>query len=377
MKINELHISNFRNHELSTLKFGNDLNLIRGLNGSGKTTILEAISVCALSKTFQPTQDVGLIKAKSTSYSLKLTAKSDLDIDYKISVDYRSNGRKIFNSSYGDNLLPKEVIGVIPLVILTPDNKNITFGSPGDRRQFLDTILSQSSKKYVDDALRNKKLLKQRNALLSQAAKSGNIDENLLQIISEQFIKCSADIIAKRIKFIYEFKPYFIDTYRYIADIPEVPDIVYLPDSIRDNAVDDVGQITEILNERYQKINRIEKIRGATLFGPQRDDLLFTINGLKSKDSASQGQHKTLLISIKLAEFTFLNEILNETPVLLFDDIFSELDIERSNKVFSRVIENKSQTIITMTNSERLMGSFSSKAVFFDITEGKVQYNDE
>jgi DNA replication and repair protein RecF len=113
--------------------------------------------------------------------------------------------------------------------------------------------------------------------------------------------------------------------------------------------------------------------RGSTLFGPQRDDLTFTVNKLNSKDSASQGQHKSLLISIKLAEFEFLKNILNETPVILFDDIFSELDIERSSSVFSKIMENDAQTIITMTNSERLINKFDTNASYFNVDKGNVR----
>jgi len=376
LKIKELHITNLRNHTSSTINFSDKLNVIRGNNGTGKTTILEAISIASLSKTFLPTSDSALIKSGENFYQTKLTSRSSVDVEYRVIIEYKNGGRKKINSSIGENLNPKDIIGIIPIVVLSPDFKSLTFGSPADRRQFLDTVLSQSSKLYVNESLKYKKILKQRNALLSQNLKDGKLNKDFFQILTEQLIKSGSEILLKRVKFLVDFLPIFRESYLFISNLNEIPNIIYEPDNIKINE----NEISKEYYENqyltaYNKLCNSELRRGTTLFGPHRDDIIFTINNLKSKDSASQGQHKSLLISIKLAEFDFLARILNETPIILFDDIFSELDFERSNAVFSRVTNYDAQTIITMTNSERLMDNFHSIAKYFDIQNGEVLNN--
>ena len=233
MKINELHIINLRNHSQSSIEFGRNVNVIRGLNGSGKTTILEALSISSLSKTFLPTLDSALITSGESSYKINITALSDVEVGYKVSIEYQSGGRKKINSSIGENLNPKDILGIVPLVILSPDFKSLTFGSPQDKRQFLDTVLSQSSRQYVDESLKYKKYLKQRNALLSQNLREGKFNRDYFEILTEMFIKSASEIIFRRINFINDFENIFIDSYTSVSNNQEIPGINYLPDSIK------------------------------------------------------------------------------------------------------------------------------------------------
>lgn len=376
MKIKEININNLRNHSSTKIEFSNKINVIRGNNGMGKTTILEAISIASLSKTFLSTPDASLIKNGENSYQINLLAQSDVDVNYKVNIEYSKASRKKITSSIGENLNPKDIIGIIPIVVLSPDNKSLTYGAPSDRRQFLDTVLSQSSKLYINDSLKLKKILKLRNALLSQNLRDNTLNKDYFEILTEQFIKTSIDILIRRIKFIDEFLPIFRESYLYISNQNEIPNIIYEPDNIKlqNNEIS-----KEYLENQYwaisKKLELSELKRGTTLFGPQRDDMIFTINNLKSKDAASQGQHKSLLIAIKLAEYNYLSNILNETPIILFDDIFSELDANRSNAVFSKIVEYQAQTIITMTNSERLMDHFHDIAKYLDIYNGELKNN--
>jgi DNA replication and repair protein RecF len=375
LKIKQVYISNLRNHTLSEINFNKGVNVIRGLNGSGKTTILEAISILSISKTFLPANDSALIKSGEDNYTLNCTAISDVGVDYKIKINYKSGSRKKISSSIGENLNPKDILGIIPIVILSPDHKSLTFGSPQDKRQFIDTVLSQSSKMYVDESLKYKKYLKQRNVLLTTYQKTGNLNKEYFEILTDMFIKSAIEIIHKRILFVNEFCTYFKNSYSVVSNRNETPGLIYKPDSVRADNSFTKAEIEDQLLKLRNKIMSSELKRGSTLFGPHKDDLIFTVNNLNSKDSASQGQHKSLLISIKLAEYEFLKNILNETPVILFDDIFSELDIERSNTVFEKIIYGDAQTIITMTNSERLMEKFHSVATYMNVENGKVIEN--
>lgn len=373
MIIKELHIARLRNHTSTTIEFGKTINVICGLNGSGKTTILEAVSIASLTKTFLPTLDSAMIKSGESSYGISAICSSDVDVDYKVNVEYKSGGRKKFQTSIGDNLNPKDVIGIIPLVILSPDFKSLTFGSPQDKRQFLDVVLSQSGRQYVDESLKYKKYLKQRNSLLNNYLRSGELNRDYFEILTDMFISSAVEIIYRRMNFIKEFRSFFVDSYTFVCNNDEIPNLEYKPDSFAYDLSLSKNDIASILRKRYNSLFNTELRRGSTLFGPHRDDLSFTINNLNSKDSASQGQHKSLLISIKLAEYEFLKNILNETPVIVFDDIFSELDTNRSAYVLEKILANKSQILITMTNAERFSKDHNIDASFIEIDKGIVR----
>ncbi|MBX3042751.1 MAG: DNA replication and repair protein RecF [Candidatus Kapabacteria bacterium] len=373
MHIKSININNFRNHSNTQIEFGDGVNVISGQNGSGKTTILEAVSVASLSKTFQPCLDISLIKSGEEYFSIKTSAISNVDAPYNVQIEYRKNQRKKINTSIGDNLNPKDIIGIIPLVVLSPDFKSLTFGSPQDRRQFLDMILSQSGRHYASETLRYRKLLKQRNSMLSEYLKSGSTNRDYYEILTDMLIKSAVEIYFKRLNFVSEFKNFFETSYKFVSNNIEVPEIIYMPDTIKNDEIKDKDSIKELLQRRYSDLSSSEFRRGSTLFGPHKDDIIFKINGLNSREAASQGQHKSLLISIKLAEFEYLKDILNETPVILFDDVFSELDTQRSNAVFSKIMENKAQTLITLTNAERFSDLNNISTVYYEVQNGIVR----
>lgn len=379
MRINKLKIINFRNHLETNIELSPKLNIFYGKNGSGKTTILESIAILSLSKSFIPTTDSALIKTDAEFYNLYAECVNDLDIKYKINVTYNGTGRKIINNSYGENLIPKKIIGEIPLVILSPDFKSITFGSPQDRRQFVDIVLSQSDKLYFEEIAKHKKLLKQRNNILNNYLKSKQLDINLLDTITTFFINSSAEIIFKRYQFINRFEPFFLDAYQKISKSSENPKIIYKPNLDNDISSNEITKSTIIdnLNYKYLKLKDLELIRGLTLFGPQKDDFEFYVDNRLAKESASQGQHKTLLISIKLSEFNFLKNIRNETPILMLDDIYSELDSERSIEISSIIKNLNCQTLITSTNKDLLNLLLKNENFirFFYVENGNVEIN--
>lgn len=377
MKVKQLHIVNLRNHTDTKIGFSDSTNIIYGLNGSGKTTILEAIAIAAHSKSFQPTEDKNLIKYNQDHYFVEVNAEYDLLAQYKVSVLYKRGQRKQMSSSLGQNLLPKQLIGEMPIVILTPDYKSITFGSPQDRRQFLDTVLSQSSKTYLDAIFKQKKYLKHRNALLSQFAKEGTLDKNLLASVTDFFIKFSAEVVFKRNRFLSEFVDHLRTSYNMISESSESIEIIYKPDSLQvlDVLSNNKIRIEEELKSISSQVYQNELKRGTSLFGPQKDEIDMFINGGLVKEVASQGQHKSLLISLKFAEFEYLKSKSREIPIILLDDIFSELDSNRAFHVLNLLTEKKAQTFITITEPERFMNFKSDSNVFnyVKISDGKIQ----
>ena len=353
MQINSIKIKNFRNHLEKELLFDGGINVLWGNNGVGKTTILEAISVCSISKSFTTNTDANLINNNENQYYVSAKCSNDLNLPYNISVSFTQKQPKEIITNTGNRLLPKDIIGEIPLVILSPDYKKITAGSPEFRRQFINSILSQASKIYLEKLYQHRKILKQRNSLLSQF--KGNLNsknESLLPILSQwtdALISISSDLIIRRNEFINNFNPIFINAYKTITNSKENVNIVYQPDSISYTNIDK-NQIIEILTNRSNAILNAEIKRATTLFGSQKDDIKIFINNGLAKEYASQGQHKSLLIAIKFAEFQYLLKNKNETPVILFDDIFSELDNIRIEKVLDLLTKSKAQIFITLTD---------------------------
>jgi len=377
VKIKNLYINNLRNHSSTEVEFSEGLNILFGLNGSGKTTILEALSLAAFSRTFLPTSDINLIKFNENEYSIKTNAVNDYGIPYSVKIKYIKGKSKNISSNIGENISPKELIGEIPCVILSPDYKSITFGSPQNRRDFLDKLLSQASRKYLNILLDFRKALKQRNVLLYKAKTNSGHNRELLSTWTELLMASGAEIVVRRIEFLNNFAGYFSDVYKFVSDDNEKVNLEYLPNSVNSNKSLDEIKVHDVMSS-YQAFldyaHNDEIRRGITLFGPQRDELNISINGGIAKDTASQGQHKSLLISMKFAEFNYLRTIRNETPVALLDDIFSELDKQRANKVLALLESGNAQTFITLTDAESLLSLIPNGMVYklFRVTEGRI-----
>lgn len=375
MRINRLNLENLRNHINTEIEL-EKLNVFYGLNGSGKTSILEAISICSISKSFLPTLDQALVKMGQSGYKVSAKCVTNLDTKYDISIQYNNGKKKEISSNSDDNLNPGDIIGNLPTVVLSPDYKNITFGSPSDRRQFIDKLLSQVSKRYLKELYNLKKSLKNRNAILNDARKGKDFDRGLLEIWTNFFIDTNSHIIKKRHEFLKEFSVDFNNYYSKITNKAEVVEAIYNPDSLpnEEEVLSNSEKIRELLYQRAESLFDSELRRGTTLFGTQKDDLIFKINDGIAKETASQGQHKSLLISIKFAEFDYLNNKKNETPLLLLDDIFSELDAKRTEFVMNLISNSNVQTFITMTDPLLIKKVLpeSKDHKYFKLDSGKV-----
>jgi len=370
-------IKNLRNHTSTELKFHKSLNIIYGLNGAGKTTILESIAISSLSKSFMPAPDMTLISNDQDYYYISSEANSDLNNPYRISINNKKGSRKQINSSIGDNLYPKDIIGEMPVVILYPDNKSITFGSPGERRDFIDKLLSQASRIYMKSLMNYRKILRQRNNILSQIKAGYFNDWDQLNTWTEQLLTTASELIIKRRDMIREFTPVFLDYYDKVAENSEKVGLKYVPDTLDDFPIDNnftKNDILSILIAKQKRLREEEHRRGVTLLGPQKDEIEIRVNGGVAKDYASQGQHKSLLIALKFAEFRYLKEARGETPIILLDDIFSELDNSRSRQALQMVLETSAQAFITATEIDKMdvVLPISAECYKFFVDKGKV-----
>ncbi len=377
MRIQTVTMNCIRNHAETVIQTEAGINVFVGRNGHGKTSILEAVSLCCHTKTFVPCDDKSLIGFSSAFCSASMIAESDLSIPYKISVGIPREGRKKITSSTGTSLSPYEVIGQVPMVVLSPDFKSITAGAPQERRTFIDTVLSQASTSYMEDVLTLKRILKQRNALLHTAKQTGHWDATQLDVWTDALISTATEIVLKRAQFLLEFSGRVRTHYEKVSGGEDDVILSYAPDSIKNiqNTVPLVSDVQDQYKRAFAVVRNEELRRGTTVLGPQKDDVLIMIGGGVARECASQGQHKSLLIALKLAEFTYLHDSRNETPIVLLDDIFSELDDRRTANVLN-LIPSDAQTFITTTTEDLYrnhIGSIAHTHALFYVERGRVR----
>jgi DNA replication and repair protein RecF len=352
MKISNAHLRSFRNHNETAFEFGSKINVLLGENGQGKTNALEALSFLCLTKSFYASADTMVMKHQQKFFEIKSTLESDEGKEFQVRVTYDDTKKeKKFTINGAEVEKFSTVIGMFPVVILSPENNSITFGSPADRRKFIDLVISQSSRAYVEDSLEYRRIVRQRNVILSAA--KGKDCSNEMSPWNEMLVKYGSRIIYKRNQFLLEFEPFIAQTYLDIVAERETPKMEYAPtvNIQRNSTLDDIAAAMEA---KVIKKKNDELRFQTTLVGPHRDEIIFSLNGTSLKQFASQGQHKTFLIAMKVAEFFFLKERCNETPIFLLDDVFSELDEHRSKKILA-LAETLGQIFVT-TTSERIFG---------------------
>lgn len=351
MIIGSIRLKNFRNHSDTIIEFGEKANVILGNNGEGKTNLLEAISYISLTKSFYASSDSVIVKIGKNNFSIEAIVISDLGSNYKVYISYDlKNSEKIYSINNRKLDTFSSIIGKFPIVFLSPERAGITFGGPVERRKFLDLVISQSDQVYFRDLSEYRKILRHRNKILSEIKNTRNDLYTVLEPWNEQLINYGSKLMIKRAEFIDEFKSYILNTYKNLSNVNEYPEIEYAA-SFSYNGEISYDSISEKFKKELTKKMDDEIKFGTTLVGPHRDEVSFKINNMDLRKYASQGQHKTFLVALKLAEYFYLKERCKESPILLLDDVFSELDDLRVQHML-RLIETLNQTFITSTNFE-------------------------
>lgn len=392
MILKEITLNNFRNYEEQKIDFNEKFNFIYGENGQGKTNILEAVSFTCLTKSFLGASESDCLRFDSESFSIESIYTNDNGNDEKIGVAYdKPSAKKAIHlnknkvASYSS-----EIFGRIPAVFLSPQDLEITYGNPSERRKFFDILISQTSPLYLNNLKDMVKLVKQKNALFRNYHQHKNISsgelKDLLQSYNEKFIEVSGEIIVKRIEFLKEFLIYFSKNFSYLINKNQTPYISYESDAIGTIGIDEYETVTkETIKSGYENLAERkfdeEILRGTSLFGPQRDDYVFSLqknadtNFFDLKNHASQGEHKTFLVALKLSEYDFLKDKKETNPVLLLDDVLSELDENRVSMIISHLKEF-GQIFLTTTNksyAENLSKFYNpSEMKIFKVVNGKV-----
>jgi DNA replication and repair protein RecF len=347
MRIRRLQFRNIRNHVATRLEAAPGVNILTGRNGAGKTSILEAISLCTLTKSFVGTPEAALIRRGERQLDATLEFTSDYGVPRRIEIRYEPGSGKTIWLDGAQAQSAAQIIGIAPTVVLSPDLKAITAGPPSERRRFIDLVISQAKRRYLQDLMQYRRLLKQRNAVLANARRSGRaVDRALIEPWDEGLIERAAHLMHERTTFIRDFAPIFRRTAASVAIGAEAVSLSYAPDAVA-TPQDSVDDYRDALWLRSRQVWPEEQRRGTTLFGAHRDDLRMEIDGNDVRTAASQGQHKTLLIGLKIAEFHYLREQCAETPSILLDDIFGALDPERARRVYDLTRE-LAQVFITI-----------------------------
>jgi len=395
--LKRIKLVDFRNYGIQEIKLNGKFNFIYGNNGHGKTNILEAVSFVTFGKSFLGSPDQDCVKFEREEFIIDSIFENDLGNDYNISLNYNLSSKKKFYQLNKDKVsrFSTDLFGKFPVVFFSPHSLNITYGNPSERRRFFDILISQTSRVYLDLLKDLNRLLKQKNALLKSNLAERSYPEKdfryLLNAFNEGLTVVTADILYRRMSFINEFQVYFGKNFGNLLKNDDVPIIRYyseifeglemMPEDILNT---DKEVFEEKLKEYLRQREREEIARGLSLIGPQRDDFIFSLkktngneNEFELKNFASQGEHKTFVIGLKLAEFYYILDKVGSGPILLLDDILSELDTERVMKIISH-LKDFGQIILTSVDTgynEKFREIFGEEEIsYIKVENGKLSY---
>ena len=363
MIIRNIKLKNFRNYENLDFVLNNRLNIIIGNNAQGKTNILESIYFLSLTKSFFAVNDKVVIK-KNCLYAR---------IDGIITSNNGCNNLSILANNCGKYLKigNKEIkkssdyLGYLKVILFSPDNIRLLKEGPSIRRRFLNIEISQLSKRYILILNQFNDLLKQRNEYLKNIRNS-LVDKDYMLILNQKFAELAYQIYNFRNDFIVEINKRIKDIYKSIINIDNI-EIKYITDIKLNDKETMINEIIDRLDRNYDK----EILYGSTLIGPQRDDFCILLNGNDISSYGSQGQMRIAILSVKLSEIDIIFNKFGEYPVILLDDIFSELDVDKRNKLIKYLNCDK-QVIITTTDIENINEELVNNAKLFKIDNGKV-----
>lgn len=330
------------------MTFAPKVNVLVGPNGIGKTNVLEAIHYLSLSKSFLTANDTYVLRKGSPYFEVVGSWAGERRKALKVRVAYvPGEGKRIFVNGVPLSRMA-EIVGQVPLVIFAPGDHALTADGPDVRRRFLDNILSQAHPAYLDDLLKYRRALRQRNELLTQHRKRPGFGmEGMLESWTAEVIRLGSRMIHRRLQFVEAFSAFLDRAYQQIESVSEKPTMAYA-------GLKGLGRPTDLeavattYGRALAESARRERAMGRTLVGPHRDELVFKLDGLEVRRFASQGQHRTFGMALKLAQFFYLEDRLQETPVLLLDDVFDSLDPQRA-EAFLHLLQSETvgQTIIT------------------------------
>jgi DNA replication and repair protein RecF len=364
MYLQQLSVINFKNYTEAELNFSEGVNAFTGNNGAGKTNLLDAIHYLSLCKSYFNPIDSQQIKQGADFFIINGTFNKN-ESKEAIACGVKRNQKKQFKRNKKDYQRLADHIGLFPLVMVSPYDISIIIEGSEERRKFIDNVISQTDNHYLDELIVYNKVLINRNALLKRIADTGRYDPELLAVFDEQLIASGSRIFEKRKAFMENFTVIFNKHYQFLSEDAEQVDLVYESQLLQDN-------FASLLKKSTERDRALER----TTTGIHKDELQFAIHGMPMKKFGSQGQQKSFLIALKLAQYSFLYQQKGFKPLLLLDDIFDKLDDNRVTKLMQMVSNNDfGQVFITDTSAGKVENIFSSIGVelkLFKVTGGEI-----
>lgn len=370
MFVQSLFLQNYRNYERLALDICNGINVFIGNNAQGKTNLLEAIFVLALSKSHRTSKDKELINWKVNQAQVKATAQRKYGtVQLELNISQQGKMAKLNNL---EQQKLSTFIGALNVIMFAPEDLQIVKGAPSIRRRFLDMEIGQVYPSYLYDLQQYQKILMQRNHLLKQLGNNSSKQDNiLLDVFNDQLIQKGVKIYKKRKQYILKLQTWIEKIHGNLTQGKETLTISYLHSFSNTN--EDEAMLLQQFMLKLTQMKHQELRRGITLVGPHRDDLAFYINGKEVQAYGSQGQQRTTALSLKLAEIELMHEQIGEYPVLLLDDVLSELDSYRQTQLIE-TLQNKVQIFITTTSIDGINRQKLHDATIFHVENGQVIY---
>ncbi|NOS84050.1 MAG: DNA replication/repair protein RecF [Ignavibacteria bacterium] len=382
MILEDLFLADFKNYHNCSFSFSPKLNFIYGENGNGKTNILEAVSMLCYTKSFLMNAEADCVKYGENAF--EITGNFKNRVDSKSTVKFLYHSEENVKQLICDNdkvTRSNDFLGRFPLVVLSPYDLKLTMGLQQDRRRNFDLLISQISRVYLNDLRKYSKIIKQKNSLLKDnliTKRYSNKElKELVGVWNSELLDLAVKLMIRRLDFIEEFKSYITSCFERIVGNRYSPVISYQSEIFEE--ADITGYNIDTLKNKLQSVLE-EKLdaeikRGISLAGPHRDNYMFYMNKsgemFEMRTSASQGEHKTFVVALKLSEFGYINENLKHTntgePVLLLDDVFSELDKGRIKRI-SELITDFNQVFVTTTDKDHfgiLKNNFTDSRTFY------------
>lgn len=368
MYIKNLKLRYFRNYEELSLEFDESYNIIYGNNAQGKTNIIEAIFLCATGRSHRTTKDLEMVKSGNNGYYIKLDLKKDPN-DLSIEMIFEKNERKKIKINEIPLKKVGNLMGNLKAVIFSPEDLFIIKEGPSERRRFLDMTLSQIRPSYFYDLQQYAKIILQRNILLKELINKKSLIDTL-EVWNNHLIKTGSRIIRSRNEFIEKLNTYAKVRHSQLTNGMEDLLIKYDP-SFKINDIKDLKDIELSYKKTIDAAIDREILKTTTLYGPHRDDYDIILNNASTKIYGSQGQQRTSVLAIKLAEIDIMMEDTGEYPVLLLDDVLSELDNKRQKYLFENI--GNIQTFITCTDNA-FFNRYDIRARYYNVVNGNVGY---
>lgn len=361
MILKSLSLSDYRNYDSLSLNFDKGINIFYGDNAQGKTNILEAIYLCSTTKSHRGSKDREIIQLQKEESHIRLFTEKD-NISHKIDMHLKKNKSKGIAIDGIPIKKSSELLGFINIVFFSPEDLSIIKNGPSERRRFIDLELCQLDKVYLYNLTKYNKIISQRNNLLKQISLNRSLLDTL-EIWDEQLIACGMELIQAREQFIEQLNTIVYEIHKKLSGGKEELFVKYEP-----------NVTTDVFRDKLKKVIERDIQMKMTTVGPHRDDIMFMIKDIDIRKYGSQGQQRTSALSLKLAEIELVRRTIKDEPILLLDDVLSELDRNRQTYLLDSI--DNIQTFVTCTGLEEFVNKRITINKTFRVVEGTVTEDD-